>query len=219
MTQSIELIEAVTAGDLAKVKALLAAEPALIHAKTEKQVSLVLLAAYQRNARLVEIILTGAPYELDLPEAAALGALERVQDLLQAQPEQLNTPSPDGFSPLGLACFFGHPAVVKLLVEKGADVNQASANDWRAQPLHSAVAGRNQEIVAYLLQNGADVNARQHYNFTPLHAAAQNGDADLIKVLLEHHANINATTASGETAMDIALKFNHTEAAHMFVAG
>ena len=219
MAQLTEIIEAVTAGDLAKVKALLAAEPELIHAKTDKQVSLVLLAAYQRNVRLVEIILANALYQLDLYEAAALGETERVQELLQEQPEQLNTTSPDGFSPLGLACFFGHPALVKLLVEKGADVNQASTNDWRVQPLHAAIAARDHEIIEYLLQNGADVNARQQHDFTPLHAAAQNGDADLIKVLLEHRADINATTASGETAMDIALKSNHTEAAHMFVAG
>jgi ankyrin repeat protein len=138
---------------------------------------------------------------------------------LLENPDLINATSPDGYTPLGLACFFGQTDLVKLLVAQGANVNQSSANDWKVQPIHSAVAARNSEITLYLLLHGADVNATQQHHFTPLHTAAQHGDAEIIKLLLEHHADINAQTANGETAMDIALKCNHTEAAHMFVAG
>ncbi len=56
--------------------------------------------------------------------------------------------------------------------------------------------------------------ASPHYMRQP-----KNGDADMIKLLLEHKADINATTASSETAMDVALKCNHTDAVHLFVGG
>lgn len=219
MAQPSSIIEAVKAGDLAQVKSLLTTDPDLIYTKTDQKVSVVLLAAYQRNERLLDAILTSTMYHLDLFEAAALGDNERVQELVQQQPDIINTTAPDGYTPLGLASFFGQTETVKLLLAQGADVNQAAQNDWQVQPIHSAVAARNTEIARLLLEQGADVNARQQHGFTPLHTAAQHGDAELIKFLLEHHADINAQTDSGETAMDIALKCNHTEAAHMFVAG
>lgn len=219
MSTQTEILEAVKNGEISKVKSLLAAEPELIHAQTDNKVSLVLLATYQRNARLMEALLANTSYAFNLFEAAALGVTERVQELLNNDPSLLNSASPDGYSPLGLASFFGQMETVKFLVEKGADINQSSTNGWQVSPLHSAVAARSLDIVTYLLENGAEVNALQQHGFTPLHAAAQNGDADMIKLLLEHQADINATTASGETAMEIALKCNHTEAAHMFVAG
>ena len=219
MSTQTEILEAVKDGDISKVKSLLAADPELIHTKTDNNIPLVLLAAYQRNPRLLEVILADNSYQFSIFEAAALGFTGRVKELLDTDPNLLNSTSPDGFSPLGLASFFGQLETVKFLVEQGADVKQPSGNDWKVQPLHSAVASRSLEIVTYLLEQGAEVNAQQQHGFTPLHAAAQNGDADMIKLLLEHQADINATTASGETAMDIALKCKHTDAAQMFVAG
>ncbi len=219
MANKTEILEAVKSGDIAKVKSLLAADPDLIYAQTEDQVPVVLLATYQRNPRLLEVLLAATDYKLSIFEAAALGENNRIQELLNNQPELLHANSPDGFSPLGLASFFGHPDTVQLLIEKGAEINQFSKNAWQVQPLHSAVASRSLETVTYLLQQGADINAQQQHGFTPLHTAAQHGDADMIKLLLEHKADINAVTSEGETAMDIALKCKHTEAAHMFVAG
>jgi ankyrin repeat protein len=55
----------------------------------------------------------------------------------------------------------------------------------RVQPLHSAVAARNAEIVRLLIAAGADVNARQQDDFTPLMAARQNGDAEIEQMLLD----------------------------------
>ncbi|RDC63853.1 ankyrin repeat domain-containing protein [Adhaeribacter pallidiroseus] len=219
MSNETEIREAVKSGDIAQVKALLSNEPDLIHAKTDDQISVVLLATYQRNPRLLEVLLAHDNYKLSIFEAAALGENDRVQELLNEQPELLHATSPDGFSPLGLASFFGHLDTVKLLLVKGAAVNEPSKNAWQVHPLHSAVASRSLETVTYLLQQGAAINGQQQHGFTPLHTAAQHGDADMIKLLLEHGADINAVTTAGETAMDIALKCKHTEAVQMFVAG
>src|SRR5436853_2809849 len=101
---------AVKAGSAPEVQTLLTAEPALAQARTEGGVSAVLLAIYYGHAPVgAQILAARGP--ADLYEAAALGQAAQVSALLDAAPEQVNAFSLDGFHALGLAAFFGHPAV------------------------------------------------------------------------------------------------------------
>src|SRR6202008_2543160 len=63
-----------------------------------------LLAALYRGED-VSGLLAGDP-ELDVFEAAALGRVERLRELLDEDPSRANAFGNDGFQPLGLACFF-----------------------------------------------------------------------------------------------------------------
>ena len=130
--------------------------------------------------------------ELDVFEAAAVGRTERLRELLDADPEVANAWAEDGFQPLGLASFFGRVDAARLLIERGAEVNSASRNDFKVMPLHSAVAEKDAdtryELATLLLEHGADPNARQQDDFTPLMAADQQGDARLRELLVEHGA-------------------------------
>jgi ankyrin repeat protein len=139
----------------------------------------------------------------------------RVEALLNADPAQVNAFAPDGFQPLGLAAFFGHPRVARLLLERGADPNIPSRNGLAVQPLNSAVAGQHLEVARLLLNHGADPNARQGENFAPLHGAAQNGQVEMIRLLLERGADPRATAANGKTPLDYALEENHADAAQI----
>ncbi len=152
---------------------------------------------------------------LDLLEASAAGRLEVVRKLVEQSPDQVNAWAADGFQPLGLACFFGHQEVAKLLLERGAEVNSPSRNPLKVQPLNSAAAAQNLEIARLLLDHGADPNARQGEDFTPLHAAGQNGQVAMIRLLLERGANPRSASADGKTAYDLAVESGHTEAAQM----
>ena len=78
---------------------------------------------------------------LDVFSAAAAGQLEKVQELVAAEPDLANAYAEDGFQPLGLAAFFGHADVVRFLLAHGSQVNSPSRNDQHVMPLHSAVAG------------------------------------------------------------------------------
>ena len=64
--------------------------------------------------------------------------------------------SEGGWSPLHLAGHYGQPAVVKALVENGADVNALSENGEANTPLMAAVAGRRIDVIKELLESGAD---------------------------------------------------------------
>jgi ankyrin repeat protein len=151
----------------------------------------LLQAVYRGDRDAVDELLAGDP-ELDVFEAAAVGRVDRLRALLDADPSLANAWAEDGFQPLGLASFFGHAEAARVLVERGAEVNSASRNDFKVMPLHSAVAEKDPatryEIAKLLLEHGADPNTRQQDDFTPLMAADQQGDERLRALLVQHGA-------------------------------
>jgi ankyrin repeat protein len=202
--------EAVKAGDARVVADFLDQDPGLLQARSQDGVSAVLMAIYYNRPQVAELLIErGAP--LDLFEAAATGQLERVQSLVEAQPEEVNAYAPDGFQPLGLAAFFGHQDVAFYLLERGVEVDSASRNPQHVRPLHSAVAGGHLEIARALVGRGADVNATQQGGFTPLHGAAQNGQIEMVQLLLDHGADPQARAADGRSALDFAREGEHAE--------
>jgi ankyrin repeat protein len=151
----------------------------------------LLQAIYRGDQAHADELLAADP-ELDVFEAAAVGRTERLGDLLDEDPSLANAWAEDGFQPLGLASFFGHVNAARLLVERGAEVNSASRNDFKVMPLHSAAATGDPdvryELAELLLEHGADPNARQQDDFTPLLAADQHEDERLHLLLVEHGA-------------------------------
>lgn len=207
MTHAEEFFEAVQTGDRAKVEAMLAVDPDLARAKTAGGLSAVLLAAYYQEPAIAAL-LTRTRDDLTLYEAAAVGRADRLAALLNGDPTQLDAYADDGFTPLGLASFFGQPEAVDVLLAHGADVNRPSRNPMRVAPLHSAVASKRLDIARRLLARGADANAVQADDFTPLHGAAQNGHAEMVELLLSHGADVNARQANGHTALSLARTAN-----------
>ncbi len=91
---------------------------------------------------------------------------------------------------------------MQLLHLAGANVNVAGAT-----PLVLAAGQGRLDIVRYLLDERADVNAREAHGNTALTEAAFFGHVPVIKELLLRGADVNAVTANG-TALDIAISRN-----------
>ena len=200
-----DFFSAARQGDLGKLEALLQAEPALLNARNQMGQSALILAKYHRRQAAVDWLLARHP-DLTLHEACAAGVAGVVKEMIGGRGSKvIDTHAGDGFTPLALACFFGHPEIAAYLVDQGANVNLAAANPMRVAPLHAATAARQPAIVRMLIQAGADVNQPQQQGFRPLHAAAQNGDAESVKLLLEHGADRQARADNNQTAADLAM--------------
>ncbi len=207
---SQEFIDAAAQGDVAKVKEMLQADPSLAQSRDENGLSVVLKATYYGKRDVVEALLASG-VELNLFEAAATGQTDRVRTLIEEDPALGNSYSPDGFTPLSLAVFFGHPETVDALLAAGAEVNAASRETMKLTPLASAMATAQVEIARTLIAHGANVNATAESNLTPLHTAAARGNIEAATLLLEHGADINATTKDGKKPISYAEERNHPE--------
>jgi ankyrin repeat protein len=198
----------IEAGDVDGLRELLARDPAAAGARREDGTSAILVARYQFKLDAVAALLAAGP-PLDIFDAAAVGQTEVVRSELARDPGLAVAFARDGFTALGLACFFGHPDAAKALIDGGARVNDASRNPMKVAPLHSALAGGHAEITELLLVAGADVNAVQADGYTPLHEAAQNGDQTLAERLVTVGADPRARLDDGSTPADSARKAGH----------
>jgi uncharacterized protein len=204
------MLEAVAAGDVAEVERLVAADPGLASARGPDGISAILLARYRGHAWLAERLAEPAA-ELDQFEAAALGHVTRLRELLARDAAAAGSFAADGYTPLHLAAFFGQLEAAAVLLERGADPRAAAHNPSRVQPLHSAAAAGHAAIVGLLLERGADPDALQAGGYTPLHAAAANGDVVSTRLLLDHGAARDVCADDGREPVDLAREAGHDE--------
>lgn len=203
-----EFQELVKAGRLAEVKAAVAEDPSLATTLNSTGQSSFTIAKYYRQEETAEYLLSVLP-RLDLFEASVAGRTDAVLQKIENDPALLESRNSDGWTPLHLAAFFGHPELLKKLIDKGALVNARSGNSMQNTPLHAAVAGGKAEIVRLLAERGADVNAQQHGGWTALHGAAQSGNREMVEVLVAHGADLKARAVNNQSALDLALQKGH----------
>jgi len=214
---SVEKVELyITTADLNSLEDLLTQNPALAKTRTSHQVSPLMLSCYYKKPEVTDILLKHLD-EINLFEASAAGKFDVVAHLVYSHPDAINFYAEDGFTPLGLACYFGQYEIARYLVLKGADVNMPSNNGFRVYPLHSAAAGNYTQIARMLIENNAQINVKQQAGATALHSAAQNGNIDLLILLLEHGADVNIRMEGGKLPADLAREKGFEEIAEALV--
>jgi len=114
------------------------------------------------------------------------------------------------YQPAQAAAEGGDLDTLKTLLQK--DPSLIQAKEWGSLTLlHLAVLHNQKETVAFLLDKGAEVNAKSSLDITPLHEAAQNGNKRIVEMLLAHGASINAVDGKGWTPLIRAQKWGHAE--------
>lgn len=212
MPDAATVIECLKTGDADSLAAMLERQPELARSRDPQGVSVICLAVYFGQSGSAER-LAAARTDLDIFEASVLGRVDRVQSLIARDPSLKDAYSPDGFHPLGYACFFGQRDLFDALISSGANVNAPSRNPMKVCPLHSAAASPDPDIALYmaraLIDRRADVNARQQGDFTPLQEAAHRGHPALVDLLLASGADRDQHNHEGHNAAALARMAGH----------
>ena len=203
-----DIFSAISAGDMAKVKELIAQHPDVAHTRNLVGVSALMQARYENKLEVVAL-LHMATRDLDVFEAATLGDIARLRVLLANDSNLVKAQSSDGFTPLHLACFFGQPDAAEILVRQGADPNAVSPN--RIAVVHSAAASRNAALVKLVLQAGANPNLQQQGGYTALHEAAMHNSVERAQALLDAGADRSIRSDDGLTAAEMAAQKGNQE--------
>lgn len=124
---------------------------------------------------------------------------------------ELRTPQDE--SALMFAALKGELGLVRLLIDRDADVNKPG---WT--PLHYAATGGHIEIMRLLLDRYAYIDAESPNGTTPLMMAAHYGTPAAVKVLLEAGADPMLKNQLGLTALDFAHRANRPDAAELIAA-
>lgn len=108
--------------------------------------------------RIITLLLDhGATYDLTI--ASALGDIDRVRQMLDAEPARIHETRPSGRRPLSTAVEGGHEDVARLLLERGADPNWPEPTAPRGRSLQAASSMDNVAMVKLLLAHHADPNS------------------------------------------------------------
>ncbi|WP_054698135.1 ankyrin repeat domain-containing protein [Desulfosarcina cetonica] len=125
--------------------------------------------------------------------------LSGLKELLESDPEQVGVIRlEDRMTPIILACEYGQPEIVRLLLEYGANADDCL--DDGETPLHIAAFEGAEDCVKFLLKAGANPNVQTSEGKTPLMNASQSGSYNIVLALLSNNANPLATDQFGRSA-------------------
>lgn len=158
--------------------------------------------------------------------AIKAGNPAEASQLLDVEPALVNARDENGLSAVLTAAYYQEPDIVRLLVQRGAELNVFEAcaagelprvqalveqrpeliNAYAPdgfQPLGLAAFFGHTEIVEYLLGKGAEVNSpsRNAMRVMPLHSAIANKRTEIVQLLLDRGADVNATQADDFTPL------------------
>ncbi|XP_069685178.1 ankyrin repeat domain-containing protein 27-like [Periplaneta americana] len=118
-----------------------------------------------------------------------------------------------GFTALHVACLFGRPLIVELLLSAGS--NKDASDYSGSTPLHYAAAKGHQNALLLLVHFGAVIDTPDNDGNTPLHLASNNGHEGCVKALLyyaEHTGsklNTNSENSNGDTPLHFAARWGY----------
>ncbi len=139
---------------------------------------------------------------------------KEIVKLLLANGADVNALSNDGYTALMLASREGRTEIVKLLLDKGAEVD---AKDGLTALMLASQSGRT-EIVKLLLDKGAKVNVNAKDGLTVLMHASQSSHTEIVRLLLDKDAEVNARDTREQTALMHASNYGHLEIVKLLLA-
>uniref|UniRef100_A0A671KUR6 Uncharacterized protein n=1 Tax=Sinocyclocheilus anshuiensis TaxID=1608454 RepID=A0A671KUR6_9TELE len=123
----------------------------------------------------------------------------------------------NGRTPLHLAAYKGHIAVVRILLAAGCDLDIQDDGDQTA--LHRAAVVGNADVISALIQEGCALDRQDKDGNTALHEAAWHGFSQSVKLLVKAGANVHAKNKAGNTALHLAGQNGHAQSSKVLLLG
>ena len=199
---------------LKDVAELLIAKGADLNAKDARGYTPLYVAIRANDANMVRVLVSkGADVNLtpekDYPPlhyAVWEKAFDTVR-LLVDHGARFDVKNQDGWSAFRCAASAGRRDMIDLFVAKGADVSSL--------PLAAGVG--NLARVRSLVEQGADVDAKDELGWTPLHWAASLGRTETVEFLAAKGANVNARDNRGNTPLHDAAAAGHRDMTELLI--
>jgi uncharacterized protein len=180
--EEIETFVIAAHGDPAKTKAMLAADPSLLHVVWPRTGETAIEAAAHTGQREIAEFLLAAGSPLDICTAAMLGRRDEVGDFLDDDPALVNATGAHGIPLLFFVALSGRVDLADLLVERGG------GEAGKDGALQGAARRGHLEMARWLLERGADAAATDFEGKTPLQRASDQNHEAMIALLREHGA-------------------------------
>ncbi|KAJ8673858.1 hypothetical protein QAD02_005120 [Eretmocerus hayati] len=147
----------------------------------------------------------------------------RKYDILKSNPELIRVPGNpserERISYFHYGCINKDRKTIEYYLNSGVDINLpvpiAGVSDWLRgkAPLHLILTRNSKNlvgIVKFLIDNGADVMARDAFFNTPLHCMRRYFNKEVGEILIDHGADVNAQNIFGETPLHKACQESDT---------
>jgi ankyrin repeat protein len=196
------------------IVALLIDNGANINAGAQWNYTPIHYAAWSRNTEMIELLVEkgadiNAKDEWDWTPLHYMAQHDYYRDMVEfliAKGADVNAKNNEGQTPVDVAVSQNHSEIVKLLIEKGADVS-----------LHAAARQGLLEKLKELIGKGSDINAADSSGQTALHYAARRGHKKIVELLLVNGANVNTKDSKGLTPAEMAMTRLRTQITKLLV--
>ena len=122
--------------------------------------------------------------------AATFGLESLARRLLDSQEVDINSKTVMGTTALIAAASYGHKGLIKMLLERGANVQM---ENWYGTALHCAAESGKVKALLDVLPLDFDIDVRNAYGRTALHCATDNGHTSAMQALIDRGADVNAS--------------------------
>ncbi|MCD4731646.1 MAG: ankyrin repeat domain-containing protein [Bacteroidales bacterium] len=148
------------------------------------------------------VIITACAPQMSIHKASELGNIRAVNWWIKKDINNINKKDKYNNLPLHNAIRRGHFELVKILIDKGADIE--SKDSIGNTGLNLALNLKRLKIANYLLKNGAKINNPNVMGLSSLHFAAENGFNDLVTRFLDKGQDVNLKSKDGWTPLHLA---------------
>jgi ankyrin repeat protein len=148
-----------------------------------KGTPMLILAVRDKSFKVTDLLLANPAIEVNLTNksgenalmlAAFDGELALVKNLVLQKKAAVNKL---GWAPIHYAATNGHLEITQFLMANGAQINALSPSE--TTPLMMSIGSGNDQLIKFLLDNGADLRMRNHEGYTAIDVAQLFGKDDI----------------------------------------